>query len=97
MYTHFCDAHVVRPVRQLAGFARVHLRPGEKKQVAFQGDCAQLGYYDEEMRFVVEPGRLEVMVGNSSDNLPFAGEITLTGEAEDVLHKRSFTSRVTVE
>lgn len=97
LYTHFCDAHVVRPVRQLAGFARVHLRPGEKKQVAFQVDCAQLGYYDEEMRFVVEPGRLEVMVGNSSDNLPFAGEITLTGEAEDVLHKRSFTSRVTVE
>lgn len=97
LYTHFCNAHVVRPVKQLAGFARIHLHPGEKKRVTFQVKCAQLGYYDEEMRFVVEPGRLEVMVGNCADNLSFAGEVVLTGEVEEVLHKRSYTSQVTVE
>lgn len=97
LYTHFCDAHVVRPVKQLAGFARVHLQPGEKKRVTFQVKCAQLGYYDEEMRFVVEPGRLEVMVGNCADNLSFVGEVMLMGKTEEVLHKRSYTSRVTVE
>jgi beta-glucosidase len=97
LYTRFCDAHVVRPVKQLAGFMRVHLNPGEQKNVTFEIKCAQLGYYNEDMRFVVEPGRLEVMVGNSADNLSFAGDVVLTGATEEVLHKRSYTSQVTVE
>ncbi len=97
LYTHFCDAHVVRPVKQLVGFVRVSLKAGEQKRVSFQVKCAQLGYYNEDMRFVVEPGQLEVMVGNCADNLSFVGEVVLTGVVEEVLHKRSYTSQVTVE
>lgn len=37
------------------------------------------------------------MVGNSADNLSFAGDVVLTGATEEVLHKRSYTSQVTVE
>ena len=40
LYPHFCDAHVIRPVKQLAGFLRVSLKAGEKKQVFFALSCA---------------------------------------------------------
>ena len=56
LYYHFSGAHVIRPCMQLVGFVRVSLAPGESKQVAFTLQAAQLGYYNEEMAFVVEPG-----------------------------------------
>ena len=56
-------ARVARPDRQLAGFARVELEPGESATVRFRVDPTQLAYYDEQMRLVVEPGAVRVMVG----------------------------------
>jgi beta-glucosidase len=59
-------ASITRPVRALAGFQRVTLRPGEAKRVEFVVTARQLGYYNEAMRFTVEPGRFRVFVGPSS-------------------------------
>lgn len=56
-------ARCARPRRQLAGFARVPLAPGESRTVTFTIDPTQLAYYDERMRLVVEPGVVRVMVG----------------------------------
>jgi beta-glucosidase len=56
-------ARVARPNRQLAGFRRVDLAPGASNTVRFMVDAIALAYYDEDMRFVVEPGDLRVMVG----------------------------------
>jgi beta-glucosidase len=56
-------ARVARPRRQLAGFARVELRPGASATVGFEIDPTQLAYYDEDMRLVVEPGDVRVMIG----------------------------------
>lgn len=91
LYTHFSDAHVVRPVKQLAGFLRVSLTPGEAKTVTFSLDTAQLGYYNENMDFVVEPGRMEVMVGVSSSDIRFTESLLLTGEPRNVMGKRKYT------
>ncbi|HZN10543.1 MAG TPA: glycoside hydrolase family 3 N-terminal domain-containing protein [Blastocatellia bacterium] len=55
-----------RPVRELKGFARVTLRPGERRRVEFTLAPEHLGFYDREMRFVVEPGEFRVFVGTSS-------------------------------
>ena len=66
LYYHTKKAHVVRPVKQLAGFVRVHLEAGEEKQVKFLLQTSQLGYYNEDMEFVVEPTRMDVMVGTSA-------------------------------
>jgi len=53
-------------VKELKGFERLTLRPGEKRRVEFALTPEHLGFYNPEMRFVVEPGEFKVMVGTSS-------------------------------
>ncbi|MBK7350303.1 MAG: glycoside hydrolase family 3 C-terminal domain-containing protein [Gemmatimonadetes bacterium] len=70
-------ASVSRPVMQLAGFQRVHLAPGESREVRFRVEPDQLAVLDVALRPVVEPGRLEVLVGASSRDLRLRGVATL--------------------
>jgi beta-glucosidase len=58
---------VTRPVKELRGFQRVTLRPGESKTVRFVLTNQDLAFYDAQMRRVVEPGRFTVYAGSSSD------------------------------
>ena len=55
-----------RPVKELAGFERVTLQPGEKRTARFELGPDRLGFYDRELQFVVEPGEFQVFVGTSS-------------------------------
>jgi beta-glucosidase len=55
-----------RAIRELKGFERVTLQPGEKRRVEFRLGPEHLGFYNSEMRFVVEAGAFKVFVGNSS-------------------------------
>lgn len=96
LYTHFMDAHVTRPVKSLSGFCKVSLKPGEGKKVVFTLDTALLGYYNEDMRFVVEPGELEIMVGTSSLDLACKTSVRLVGDAVDVMGKRAYSTPVAV-
>ncbi|HYL53592.1 MAG TPA: glycoside hydrolase family 3 N-terminal domain-containing protein [Acidimicrobiia bacterium] len=57
-------ARVARPNRQLAGFVRLDLAPGESSTVRFTVDPTLLAYYDEDMRLVIEPGSVCVMAGD---------------------------------
>jgi len=66
LYIRDVAASVTRPVRELKGFQRITLRPGEKRRLEFTLGPEQLGFYDRQMRFVVEAGEFKVMVGNSS-------------------------------
>lgn len=59
-------ASVTRPVKQLEGFQRVELAPGESKLVRFTLTSLDLSFYDIKMQRVVEAGDLEVMVGGNS-------------------------------
>ena len=73
-------ASVTRPVRALAALRRVSLRPGEASTVEFLLTAKQLGFYDRDMKFVVEPGKFRVFVGGSSvDGLE--GEFEVQGRA----------------
>ena len=56
-------ARVARPDRQLAGFGRVTLEPGDAATVRFTVDPTALAYYDEQMRLVIEPGSVRATVG----------------------------------
>jgi beta-glucosidase len=94
LYTHFKDSHVTRPNKSLCGFVRVDLNSGEEKTAEFILDCAELGYYNEDMEFVVEPGILDVMVGTSSDNILYLQEVRLTGEKRNLIGKRCYTCNV---
>ena len=66
LYVHDEVASVTRPVRALAGFRRVSLKPGEARTVDFQLTAKELGLYNKDMKFVVEPGKFRVFVGGSS-------------------------------
>jgi len=59
-------ATMTRPVKELKGFQRVNLQPGQKRRVEFVLDREHLGFWNREMRYVVEPGEFRVMVGSSS-------------------------------
>lgn len=91
LYYRYKDACVTRPIKQLAGFKRVKLDVGEEKTIKFTLDTAQLGFYNEEMKFVVEPGTMLIMIGTSSADILFEQEIELTGEPVNVLGKRKYT------
>ena len=66
LYVHDEVASVTRPVRALAGFRRVSLKPGEARTVEFSLTAKELGLYNKDMKFVVEPGKFRVFVGGSS-------------------------------
>lgn len=59
-------ASMTRPVKELKGFQRVTLQPGEKRRVEFTLGNEHLGFWNRQMRYVVEPGEFRVMVGSSS-------------------------------
>ncbi len=57
---------VTRPVKELKGFQRVHLEPGESRTVTFEIGTEELQFYGRDMQRVVEPGDFELMVGPNS-------------------------------
>jgi beta-glucosidase len=73
-------ARVARPVRVLAGFARLLLEPAETQRVTFDVDPRRLAYYDEGMRLVIEPGTVAVMIGASATDIRLKTKVTLTGD-----------------
>lgn len=66
LYVHHRVSSVTQPVMQLAGFKRVALKPGQNADVEFRIDPDMLSIYDAEMRRVVEPGVIDLMIGASS-------------------------------
>ena len=66
MYIRDCISSVTRPVKELKGFKKVWLQPGETKTVALDITAESLAFYDVNMKYGVEPGDFEIMVGNSS-------------------------------
>lgn len=69
MYVRDQYSTVTRPVKELKGFERVSLEPGETKTVSFKIGTKELWFYDIDMNRLVEPGAFDIMVGNSSENL----------------------------
>jgi beta-glucosidase len=77
------DSHssVDRPVKELNGFRRVVVRPGETQTVKFGLDQSALSYYSTEKKdWVAEPGTFEVLVGASSRDIRLRGKFELAGE-----------------
>lgn len=95
LYVQDLFASVTRPVQELKGFKRLHLAPGETKTVTFTLAASQLGFYNQAMEFIVEPGTVRLMVGNSSAHLPLQADLEVVGETA-VVHHKTFFSQVTI-
>ncbi|HRF37501.1 MAG TPA: fibronectin type III-like domain-contianing protein [Saprospiraceae bacterium] len=62
-------ASVARPVMELKGFQRLHLLPGESREVRFPIGPEQLRMLDEQLRPVIEPGAFSILIGASSQDI----------------------------
>jgi beta-glucosidase len=78
LYIHDPVASIEQPVRRLRGFQRITLEPGETQPVKFRLGPSDVGFYDEGGNLGVEPGEIEVFVGDSSE-APLAGSFEVTG------------------
>jgi beta-glucosidase len=58
---------ITRPVKELKGFQRVVLKPGESKQVSFSITPELLKFYNADLQWVAEPGDFFVFIGGNSD------------------------------
>ena len=97
LYLHDVVAQVTRPVKQLTGFARVPLEPGEAKDVTFTVHTDRTAFTGRDLTRVVEPGVVEVLVGTSASDLPLRGTVTVTGPVREVGRDRVLTTPVEVQ
>jgi beta-glucosidase len=89
-------ASVTRPVLELKAFARVGLVPGESRTLTFETPVGQLGFYDRQLAYTVEPGRIDVFVGTSSAGLTEVGSVTITADPDGRPPDKSFDGSVTI-
>ncbi len=69
MYLRDEVACVTRPVKELKGFQKIKLQPGETKKMYFKITPEMLSYYGLSMEKIIEPGKFDVMIGGSSDKV----------------------------
>ena len=80
LYVRDVAASLTRPVKELRGFARVDLEPGQSRSVTFSLVAEQLAYVDVPGQWLIEPGEFRLMVGTSSADVPLEATLSVTGE-----------------
>ncbi|MBY3618391.1 glycosyl hydrolase [Acinetobacter sp. CUI P1] len=94
LYVNDVLSNVVRPDKELKGFAKVDLLPGETKLVSFALDSRAFAYYNVELRdWHVETGEFEILVGTSSQELVLAERVVVEST---VILPKSYTRNSTI-
>jgi beta-glucosidase len=86
-------ASMSRPVLELVGFQRVTLEPGRAAEVTFEFRPSQLAFLDADMRWLVEAGDFDLLVGASSDDLHDSGVIRVTNSMHVDGRSRGFVAK----
>lgn len=81
LYVRDMIATVSRPVKELVGFKRVSLLPGEKQIVEFTFPLSQISFLDRDMKWKVESGEMKLMVGSSSEDIAQEAMFNITSDA----------------
>ncbi len=68
---------ITTPVKVLKAFKKVNVKPGETVTVDFRIPCKELGLWDKNMKYVVEPGDFDLMVGSSADDIKLSDTFTV--------------------
>jgi beta-glucosidase len=68
----------VRPIKELKGFQKVMLQPGETKTITFIIDKEKLAFYNDELRRITQPGEFRLMIGSASDDIRLQDSFLLT-------------------
>ena len=97
LYTRDNIASVPRPVKELKGYTRLRLLPGETRSITFHLPVDQLAFYDSDLELVLEAGMINVMVGSSSDDIRLTGEFEIIGPNKVPIKERVFFCPVDIE
>ena len=96
LYTRDMYAAYPRPVKELRGFCRIHLLPGETKTIRFDLPVNMLAYYGDGLRLVLEPGAVKIMVGSSSEDIRLEADFEIAGKTTETVQERIFHCPVAI-
>lgn len=88
-------ASLPRPTKELKGYQRITLNPSEKRTITFHLPVNQLAFYNEYLNLTVEAGKIQIMLGSSSDDIRLRGEFEIKTTA--LIKDRVFVCPVTVK
>lgn len=77
LYIHDEVASIARPLKQLKGFQKLSLKPGESRELKFTIKSELLSFYDNDLNWIAEPGKFKLMVGSASDDIRLQTNLTL--------------------
>jgi beta-glucosidase len=77
LYVRDMVASVVRPLKELKGFQKVLLKPGEHKRIQFAIGPEQLAFFNRQLKWGVEPGEFRLMIGSASDDIRLEAPLTI--------------------
>jgi beta-glucosidase len=77
LYLRDMVSSVVRPLKELKGFQKIHLLPGEERRVSFTIDRNLLSFYNSQLAWTAEAGDFKLMVGSASDDIRLEGSLKL--------------------
>jgi beta-glucosidase len=77
LYLRDIVASVVRPLKELKGFQKVKLKPGERRRIQFTIDRETLSFFNRQLQWGAEPGEFKLMVGSASDDIRLEGALRL--------------------
>ncbi len=97
LYIHDEFGSTPRPIKELKGYIRLSLQPGEGKTVVFQMKADQLAFYDNDLQLVLEPGPVRILLGSSSEDIRLDGRIEIVGVGKTPIKERVLNCSVTVE
>lgn len=89
-------ASVSRPVKQLRGFARVALQPGETRTVTFTLSADQFALWSHDREWLIEPGTIALMIGTASDDIRARAAIDIIGTAKGSIEPAAIATRVEI-
>lgn len=96
VYVRDLIASMSRPVKELAGFCRISLQPGESKTVRFTMPLSQIAFLDAQMRWKVEAGKMRLMIGSSSEDIRLSEEFDIESDAFVVGATRGFYAKAEI-
>lgn len=96
LYIQDVAGSVTRPVKELKGFHRISLEPGESREIIFHLPMSQLAFHGSDTQFAVEPGQMKIMIGASSEDIRLEGSFEILGERRILEMIDVIPTRVTV-
>ncbi len=96
LYLRDVRASMTRPVKELQGFARISLAPGEEKTVRFTVQPSQMAFLDADMRWKIEKGEFAVQLGSSSEDIRLEDSFAVTENAWIEGRERAFCAKAEI-